>query len=413
MKELTREQIEYAVGRFIRLIEVRRLKEQWIADMSGVNQSTISKIKTGWKEQGAEKYLPSEELLTKLFKALGHKLNDILNESDSVGNEILGYLATPLTGLSATQDLGLRKVVDQIREIASGPQFASPAFEIYWPGEHTHPMKHSEIPASQVYITDRTRAATHDFIILFCASPSYGVGQENEIATQAGVPAIRLIPVGLSRMMLGSFAKATDIIFSGSLETGIGSDPDALRRALAEVKIAYIRKCALYQGLNGEGFGDRLRALVHDRCSSNEQFAEDLGISHSYLHSLMGESLAVSNPSIRLLKRMAHRLNERVSYLIGDSDESDSIWVDSDAAWRSWIDQNPDLPAAAVLSIRDEWRHDYKLNRRAFQTSSSISHRRAATSRMEVKDWDIRYQEFIRSNKKAGANAQTATSLFS
>ena len=27
-------------------------------------------------------------------------------------------------------------------------------------------------------------------IVIFCASPSYGVGQENEIATQAGLPAI-------------------------------------------------------------------------------------------------------------------------------------------------------------------------------------------------------------------------------
>ena len=411
MKDLTREQIEYAVSRFIRLMEVRALKQQWIASMSGVNQSTISKIENGWKEQGAEKYLPSEDILTKLFKALGHKLTDILNESDSVGNEILGYLATPLTGLSPIQDLGLRNVVVQIREIASGPQFASPAFEIYWPGEHTHPMQHSEIPAIQVYITDRTRAATHDFIIMLCASPSYGVGQENEIATQAGVPLIRLIPSRLSRMMLGSFAKATDIDFSGSLETGIVFDSEALRRALAEVKIAYIRRCAFYQGLNGEGFGDRLRALVQDRCGSTDQFAEDLGISHSYLHSLMGESIAVSNPSIRLLKRMAHRLNERVSYLIGDSDEGDSIWIDSHAAWRSWIDENRELTAAAVLAVRDEWRHEYNLDRRAQSASSSTSHRREISGRMEAKDWDIRYQKFLKSDKKAKANAQSP-SLF-
>src|SRR6202020_3365944 len=108
------------------------------------------------------------------------------------------------------QDAELRKVVMRIRDIAADPQFSSPPFEIYWPGDFTHPKLNGDIPASQVYITDRTRASTHDFIILFCGAPSYGVGQENEIATQAGVPAIRLVPQGLSRMMIGSFAKATN-----------------------------------------------------------------------------------------------------------------------------------------------------------------------------------------------------------
>jgi len=42
-------------------------------------------------------------------------------------------------------------------------------------------------------------------LVIFCGEPSYGVGQENEIATQAGTPAIRLVPPKMSRMMEGSF----------------------------------------------------------------------------------------------------------------------------------------------------------------------------------------------------------------
>ena len=411
MRELTREQVEYAVGRLISLIEVRELKQQWLADMSGVNQSTISKIENSWKEPGAEKYMPSEEVLTKLFKALGHKLSDILNESDRVGEEIFGYLATPLTDLSPIQDGNLRNVVHRIREIAADPQFASPSFEIYWPGDHTHPTKHPAIPPNQVYITDRTRAATHDFIVLFCGSPSYGVGQENEIATQAGVPAIRIIPARLSRMMMGSFIRANDIVFSGSLETGVTFEADLLRNAFAEIRKFHFRTRAFYRGMNGEGFGSRLRALIDDRCGGYHQFAQDLGISTSYLQSLMGESLAVSNPSIRLLKRMAVRLNERVSYLIGDSEENDPIWIDSHAAWRSWVQKNPDVFAGAALSIRDEWRSEYKLRRREQATLSLTSHRRAVATRMQEKDWDARYQNFCKANQKGVAHAKTA-SLF-
>src|SRR6266852_3732892 len=48
---------------------------------------------------------------------------------------------------------------------------------------------------------------------------SYGVGQENEIATQAGIPAVRLIPQrGVSRMMLGSFVRAINVRYEGTLE---------------------------------------------------------------------------------------------------------------------------------------------------------------------------------------------------
>lgn len=38
-------------------------------------------------------------MLRNLFKALGVNISDILSESDSASQEILGYLATPLTGV--------------------------------------------------------------------------------------------------------------------------------------------------------------------------------------------------------------------------------------------------------------------------------------------------------------------------
>jgi transcriptional regulator with XRE-family HTH domain len=411
MKVLTREQTEGAVARLVQLIELRGIKQEVLATNSEVSQSTISKIMTGSKDLGSEKYVPSEEVLKRLFNALGHKLSDILNESDRVGEEIYGYLATPLTGLSAAQDAELRNVVQRIREIAADPQFSSPPFEIYWPGDVTHPTLNADIPASQVYITDRTRASTHDFIILFCGTPSYGVGQENEIATQAGVPAIRLVPQKLSRMMLGSFASANNITFSGTLETGITFDPDKLRQALAEIRQTRSRIHAFYRGINGDAFGNRLRALISDRCSGHEQFAHDLGVSNGYLQSLMGESLAVSNPSIVLLKRMAHRLNERVSYLLGDSEENDPVLTESHAAFHSWIQGDNEIRAGAAYAVRNEWKQEYALRRRDHAEMSLTSHRRPIAAPMKTKDWDIRYQKFIKTRAKGVANAENA-SLF-
>jgi transcriptional regulator with XRE-family HTH domain len=409
MRELTREQIEYAVGRLVRLVESRGITQTQLEQASGVNQSTISKIFSGWQEPGADKYSPSEEVLTKLFAAIGLKLNNILNESDRFADHLVGYMATPLTGVSAAADKEIRRVVKMVSDIAAGEEFFAPKFEIYWPGDHTHPKQHADIPAGQVYITDRSRASTHDFVILFCAVPSFGVGQENEIASQSGVPAIRLVPKAISRMMSGSFLMSTDIPFDGSLETGILLDSDKLKNALHQIRETYFRHRALYRGMNGDAFGDRLRKLVDDRCGNYEQFAHDLGISLSYFHSLLEEPFAVSNPSARLLKRMGMRLGERVGYLIGESEETDPIWIESHASWRAWIEKTPGIEAATALRIKDEWRHEYATTRRERLTATS---HRSSLKRMTEPDWDKRYQQASNQKKSAASAKPTGDSLF-
>ena len=131
MSELTREQVEYAVGRLVRLVESRGTTQTQLEQASRVNQSTISKIFSGWQEPGADKYSPSEEILTKLFAAIGLKLNNILNESDRFADQLVGYMATPLTGISAAADKEIRRVVKLVSDIAAGEEFSAPKFEIY------------------------------------------------------------------------------------------------------------------------------------------------------------------------------------------------------------------------------------------------------------------------------------------
>ncbi|HEY4050330.1 MAG TPA: hypothetical protein VGM27_25990 [Acidobacteriaceae bacterium] len=231
--------------------------------------------------------------------------------------------------------------------------------DLYWPGDHTHPVKNADFSPEQVYLIDRSRASTYDFIVLFCAAPSYGVGQENEIATQAGLPAIRVAPRGISRMMSGSFINAVDVNYTGSLETEITFDPIDLKSALESIRPQYFRHRALYRNLNGNSFGSRLRKLIDDRAGDYRLFADELGVSLSYLQVLMEEPFVVSNPSARLLKRMATRLGTSVAFLIGESEETDPVWVESNASWRRWIDNTPNVDAATALSMRDEWRHDH------------------------------------------------------
>jgi transcriptional regulator with XRE-family HTH domain len=392
MKQITHEQIEYALGRLIAIVERRGLNQTQLEQLSGVPQPTISKILNRSDGVGIDTRrpaLPSEEVLKKLFKALGLRLTDVLNEPDAAPQEIVGYLATPLTGVvqDVKSDSELTALVDRIKAAVSVPAFTKPGFDLYWPGDHTHPTRNANFSASQVYRIDRSRASTFDFLILVCCSPSYGVGQENEIATQAGIPAIRLIPREISRMITGSFIKAIDVPYQGTLSSRIDFDAAAFADALKNIRLIYFKHRALYKGLNGDGFGPRLKWLVDERSGSYQQFAHELGVDVSYLHTLMDEPFAVSNPSVRLLKRMAVLLHEPVSYLIGESEETDPIWVESNLSFKSWIANADGVDGKLAWTIRDEWRKGYFEERRF---AEKRDYRRTP---MTVADWYKRYRE--------------------
>jgi hypothetical protein len=106
-------------------------------------------------------------------------------------------------------------VIGVLKGIVGPEHFSDPRFELYWPGDFTHPKSNPEHTAEQVYRKDRAFASTYNFLVLLCLEPSYGLGQENEIATQAGNPAIRFVRATASRMLRGSLLHAVDIYVLG------------------------------------------------------------------------------------------------------------------------------------------------------------------------------------------------------
>ena len=389
MKELSKEKIEAAVATLQSVADARKLSQSQLEDLSKVNQSTISKIFSRAID-------PSYDNLKKLYQALGLSLSSVLYDSGDFVHDLLGYMATPLTGVAQDPkaEAELQRVVTQIKQIAK--EFHEPEIDLYWPGDYTHPVRNPNFSPQQVYLTDRSRASTSDFIVLFCVEPSYGVGQENEIATQAGLPAIRLMPKGISRMMSGSFVNAIDVPYSGSLKGQVLLDLNAVKDALDSIRKAHFRLRPFYKNVNGNAFGPRLRKLIDERSGDYLQFASDVGISITHLHALMDEQFAISNPSIRLLKRMAVRLGATVGYLIGDSEETDPIYVETHASFMRWINSSV-VDAKIAWDLRAEWRHEYGMNRAELTTASF---RKSFTALTEV-DWDQRYQRRL---KKAGAN---------
>jgi len=394
MKKLSREQLEFAVSYLNRLTELRGISQTQLARLAGsVTQGTVSKIFARAQE-------PTEEVLKNLFAAVGVNLAEIVNDPETLGHEILGYLATPLTGLSPRAEATVQNVVTRIKSVLSSVEFSDPPTKMYWPGDHTHPAHDPEFTANQVYLIDRSRASAYDFIILLCASPSYGVGQENEIATQAGLPAIRLLPPHVSRMMAGSFIRAIDITCTGSIESGVEFDDSKLFSALRDVRRTLFAHRALYKDVNGNGFGGRLRKLIVDRSGDYQRFAADLGVSLSYVHTLMDEHISISNPSLRLLKRMARLLGESVGYLICESQELDPVWDESKRSWRAWIHDHPTVQAETAVAVRDEWREEYLFERARGVDVASF--RRSKPLPMSESDWDTRYQQRMRNGGQIG-----------
>jgi transcriptional regulator with XRE-family HTH domain len=404
---LSREQRERARLMFSAICEFRKnyepcgFKQAHIAEMSGIPQPTISKVLNGQID-------PSEDQLNRLFEALGLRLDNVLSDWRPK-DRLVGYLATPLTGVatnSAESD-ELERVVRQIRGSTAVDEFSDPAIDLYWPGEHTHPTRNPDISPDMVYRTDRSRASTYDFIVLFCCGPSYGVGQENEIATQAGIPAIRLLPDKISRMIRGSFLMAQDVNYSGTLRTGISFDLDRFHEALRWVKRTVIMQHALFGASKQAGFGARLRKLLDDRVGDYSSFANELGIGLSYIHSLMDEPFPMTNPSARLLQRMSHRLGVSISYLLGEDPEMDPVYAESVANWNRWLASSSGLDDTIANGVRVSWEQEHVRSTKEAAIATSHRNKRVVLS---VTDWDKRYQQAV---NEAGKNTHAKSpSLF-
>ncbi|MGB0065010.1 MAG: helix-turn-helix transcriptional regulator [Terracidiphilus sp.] len=370
----------------------RDLSQIDFAKYSGVEQSTISKIL-------ARKQVPSPEILQRLFAGLGLQFTDVLRDAaDCVPKILQGYLATPLTGLTEAEDASVGNVVDVVRRRSSAAEFSDPPINIYWPGEYTHPKNNPSVKPSKVYLIDRSRASTFDFLVILCGAPSYGVGQENEIATQAGVPAIRLVNAQVSRMMRGSFLKNFDIGYTGSLKEGIFFDEEEFAKALREIVKLHYHHSALYSGMNGNDFGPRLQRLVNERTVDNRAFAEELGVSLDYVQVMMEEPISVSNPSAKLLKRMSIRLGVSVGFLLGENQQDDAVYRESKENWNAWARESGEsVDACTALAIYDEWKEEYSARK---VESSPISFRKDVKP-MAKTDWDEAFQ-------RAKANRRTS-----
>jgi serine/threonine protein kinase len=122
---------------------------------------------------------------------------------------IHGYVATALTGLGEDSSEAMAFMSSSIAEVAK-----TYGIYVYQPRRYTDPLLHPDVDAVIVYATDRRRVASCDLLFLVANRPSFGVGQEVEIAAGYGKPTILIARHGttISRMITGSFAHIIETI---------------------------------------------------------------------------------------------------------------------------------------------------------------------------------------------------------
>jgi len=97
--------------------------------------------------------------------------------------------------------------------------------------------------------------------------------------------------------------------------------------------------------------------------------------------------------------RMGVLLGENVGFLIGEAEESDPIWLRKQRILHAWVTGTPNIDGATAVTIRDEWRKQYLVDR---AQQSNASFRRNNRLNWRKSDWDKLYQHRAKKVAKSG-----------
>ena len=315
------------VGDKIRQFRTRRhWKQDVLADKSGVSQPEISKIETG-------SLTPSLDLIKRIAQALeippeilvaGTAFASLFGQSDAlpIGPEdealpLLAYFASALTGLNDEQRKKIETLDEKVDEICRS--YKGHPVVLYRPRTKTDPNANPDVPAREVYEIDQERVATADLLILAAVFPSLGAGMELQLALQACSSVILLVENGqpLSRMVIGCPVKKEIIYYSdlSDLEVRLR---EALKKLLPDLMEFRAGHQQVQNVVIDYELGRRVRDLRVQRGLSSPELARRVGVDADCIDILESESKPeqISNPSLRLLRRVAQALATSEAYLI-------------------------------------------------------------------------------------------------
>jgi transcriptional regulator with XRE-family HTH domain len=318
------------------------LKQTALTNATGISQSKISRFVNG-------EVKPKLEEIDKLAKACGvsryaliggteiaaeHPTDCLVSIELDAGVKWLAYFASALTNLSEAERTDIFEDAAVVREACEGIR----AF-LYEPRHFTDPVHNKDVTAERVFIIDHAQVSRSDFVVLHAGAPSFGAGQELEIARNAGIPILVLRPehVALTRMVKGSSARIREVAFSGRdhLRTLL---PDALGDLVRDLAARHTGAARPADASRDSSFARRLAAARSAIGFDEETLARHVGLRREAIVNF--ESGDDPNPSLVVLTRLAQTLRTTVAHLADGVrphiEEVDPVLRDSKANLNRW-----------------------------------------------------------------------------
>lgn len=299
------------------------LSQEELAQKSGLSQSEVSKIETG-QFRGL-----NEETIKKLSKGLeitpeilarGTRFASLFGQAEILpfgpideGPPFTAYFASALTGLSKRQEREIYALDEKVSDICK--KYNAYSVALYRPREYTSPKENADISARVVYETDRERVVTADLIIFAAIYSSLGAGMELELAHKACSSVILLRKKGqkVSRMVLGC-PVPMEVVEYSSLRDLEGKLVAAMNKVLP--LIAQSRLLHPQNTSTAYDLGHRVSQVRKQRNLTPESLAAMIGVDTPYIEALESRPEQVTNPSLRIIRRIAKALHVSDSYLI-------------------------------------------------------------------------------------------------
>lgn len=221
---------------------------------------------------------------------------------------------------------------------------------IYLPQEYSDPSRGDKMKPEEIYILDRWRIAESDFVVMNLDTPSFGVGQEAEIACSMGIPIVGFHYKGnqVSRIIRGIPAL---FVSEGTTQPSEGviayedlhNYEDLKGDLIASIKRMQKLIKPLPSAGIGPSFSERLRRAITKSRKTLTDVAKESGFTEAFLHSLLHDYKYIEsifepyellklcrlrnipeerylNPGLWVLKRLAETLNVRISALVGEEE---------------------------------------------------------------------------------------------
>jgi transcriptional regulator with XRE-family HTH domain len=269
-------------------------------------------------------------------------------DTPSMPVPLRAYLACALTQLPEDRREAVYGLCRELQRVCAGHGVA-----LYLPFDHTDPMAHPHVPPPLVYATDRKQVVTSDLVFILCVAASYGVGQENEIATSHGIPVVYLIGSGstVSRMLVGSDSRKRVIRYS--------AQEDLLQQVSEMLKgtVPALRK--MKESLSEPvplGIGLRIRDLRLRTKVSLETLADLIGVGPEMLTRVEEHAEEEVGLTVQQLRRAAASLGVDMAYLLLGATvsmdevmrrsldnlntvarEDDMLYSDHELLWGEWV----------------------------------------------------------------------------